>query len=106
MASWATKSIRIDTATPTTNTRQITNSARIGGHSKRFPMRASASLRARPLSPVFPVRRDTHRAMSEESTTPDLVERWQEAAEAYARHDLQTTMRSYAPDAVWDGSSA
>ena len=44
--------------------------------------------------------------MSKESTTPDLVERWQGAAEAYARHDLHTTMRSYAPDAVWDGSSA
>jgi len=44
--------------------------------------------------------------MSQESTTPDLVERWQETAEAGTRHDLQTTMRSYAPDAVWDGSSA
>src|SRR6476660_8606385 len=44
--------------------------------------------------------------MSEESTTPDLVDRWQETAEAAARRDLQTTMRSYAPDAVWVGSSA
>src|SRR2546422_4301099 len=44
--------------------------------------------------------------MPERSTTPDLVERWQKAAEAYARHDLHTAMRFYAPDAVWDGSSA
>ena len=44
--------------------------------------------------------------MPEEATTPDLVERWQKAAEAYARHDLHTAMRFYAPDAVWDGSSA
>src|SRR3989442_12648349 len=44
--------------------------------------------------------------MSEESTTPDLVERWQETADAYARRDIHTAMRFYAPDAVWDGSSA
>ena len=44
--------------------------------------------------------------MPDESTTPDLVERWQKAAEAYARHDLHTAMRFYAPDAVYDGSSA
>src|SRR5690349_8187604 len=50
-------------------------------------------------------RRDTGPVMSE--ATPDLVERWQGAAEAYlARRDLDTTMRFYAPDAVWDGSSA
>src|SRR5947199_2381031 len=50
--------------------------------------------------------RDTQPTMPQESTTPDLVERWQKAAEAYARHDLHTAMRFYAPDAVWDGSSA
>src|SRR5689334_10599952 len=44
--------------------------------------------------------------MSEESTTSDLVERWQGAAEAYARRDLDTAMRHFAPDAVWDFSSA
>jgi ketosteroid isomerase-like protein len=44
--------------------------------------------------------------MAEESTTPDLVERWQETADAYARRDIHTMMRFYAPDAVWDGSSA
>ena len=44
--------------------------------------------------------------MSEESTTPDLAARWQEAAEAYARRDLHAVMRWYAPDAVWDFSSA
>src|SRR6266516_3360226 len=44
--------------------------------------------------------------MPEESTTPDLVERWQKTAEAYARGDLHTVMRLFAPDAVWDLSSA
>src|SRR5947209_1271765 len=44
--------------------------------------------------------------MSEESTTPDLAARWQEAADAYARRDLHTAMRHFAPDAVWDFSSA
>jgi ketosteroid isomerase-like protein len=44
--------------------------------------------------------------MSEESTTPDLVERWRKIGDAYARRDLDAVMRSYAPDAVWDGSSA
>ena len=44
--------------------------------------------------------------MAEESTTPDLVERWQGAAEAYARRDLHTAMRHFASDAVWDFSSA
>jgi ketosteroid isomerase-like protein len=44
--------------------------------------------------------------MSEESTTPDLVERWQETADAYARRDFHTMMRFFAPDAVWDTSPA
>ena len=43
--------------------------------------------------------------MSEQSTTPDLVERWQETAEAYARRDFHTMMRFFAPDAVWDTSA-
>jgi ketosteroid isomerase-like protein len=49
--------------------------------------------------------RDTPR-MPEESTTPDLVERWQKAAEAHARRDFDAMMRFFAPDAVWDASSA
>ena len=44
--------------------------------------------------------------MSEESTTPDLVERWQESADSYARRDFHTMMRFFAPNAVWDVSSA
>ena len=44
--------------------------------------------------------------MSQESATPDLVGRWQEAADAYARRDLRTAMRWFASDAVWDLSSA
>jgi len=45
-------------------------------------------------------------AMSEEAVSPDLAARWQEAADAYARRDLHTAMHRFAPDAVWDFSSA
>ena len=44
--------------------------------------------------------------MPEESTTPDLVERWQEAADAHGRRDFHTMMGFFAPDAVWDTASA
>jgi ketosteroid isomerase-like protein len=44
--------------------------------------------------------------VSHEATTRDLVERWQKTAEAYARRDLDTVMSLFAPDAVWDFSSA
>jgi ketosteroid isomerase-like protein len=40
--------------------------------------------------------------MSQESTTPDLVERWRQAAEAADRRDFDTTMGIFAPDAVWE----
>jgi ketosteroid isomerase-like protein len=42
--------------------------------------------------------------MSEESTTPDLVERMRQALAASNRHDLDAMMRFYAPDAVLDMS--
>jgi ketosteroid isomerase-like protein len=42
----------------------------------------------------------------EESATPDLVELTRRALEAANRHDLDTLMDSYAPDAVWDLSDA
>jgi ketosteroid isomerase-like protein len=42
--------------------------------------------------------------MPEESTTPDLVERWRQAAEAAVRRDFDAVMSVYAPDAVWDAS--
>jgi uncharacterized protein (TIGR02246 family) len=41
--------------------------------------------------------------MSEESTTPDLVELVRRQAEAANRRDLDAVMRSFAPDAVFDG---
>jgi ketosteroid isomerase-like protein len=44
--------------------------------------------------------------MSEESTTPDLVERWRQTNEAFVRRDFDAMMRFFAPDAVWDLSSA
>ena len=44
--------------------------------------------------------------MSQESATPDLVERWRQAEEAFLRRDFDAMMSFYAPDAVWDGSSA
>jgi ketosteroid isomerase-like protein len=42
--------------------------------------------------------------MSEESTTPDLIERWRQSADAYVRGDFDAGMSFYAPDAAWDGS--
>src|SRR6202165_2274036 len=41
--------------------------------------------------------------MSEESTTPDLVELAGRAFEAANRRDLDAVASSFAPDAVWDG---
>jgi ketosteroid isomerase-like protein len=43
--------------------------------------------------------------MSEESTTPDLVERWRLTEEALFRRDFDAIMSFYAPDAVWDASA-
>jgi ketosteroid isomerase-like protein len=40
--------------------------------------------------------------MSQQSTTPDLVELTRRMMEAANRHDLDTVMQFYAPDAVWD----
>src|SRR4051794_26721036 len=51
---------------------------------------------ARPL-------RDTGRAMSEESTTPDLVELMGTALEAVNRLDLDAVASSFAEDATFDG---
>src|SRR5271165_7588013 len=42
--------------------------------------------------------------MSEESTTPDLVELVRQANEAYGRRDFDAAMSIYASDAVWDAS--
>src|SRR5207245_2319046 len=56
--------------------------------------------------PVRCERRDTARAMSEESTTPDLANRWRESADAHARGDFDAMISFFAPDAVWDSSSA
>ena len=43
------------------------------------------------------------RTMSEESTTPDLVELVHRQAEAANRRDLDCATSSFAPDAVFDG---
>jgi ketosteroid isomerase-like protein len=45
--------------------------------------------------------RDTGRAMSEESTTPDPVWRWRQAVEAASRLDFDAAMGIFHPDAVW-----
>jgi ketosteroid isomerase-like protein len=42
--------------------------------------------------------------MSEESTTPDLVELTRQGTEAFSRRDLDAVMGFYAPGAVWDAS--
>src|SRR3982751_1195301 len=41
--------------------------------------------------------------MSDESTTPDLVELLQRAIEAANRRDLDAVITSFAPDAVFEG---
>ena len=46
--------------------------------------------------------RDTHRAMPEESTTPDLVELTRRMFDAANRRDLDVTQSFYASDAVWE----
>jgi ketosteroid isomerase-like protein len=43
--------------------------------------------------------------MSEESTTPDLVELNRRSTEAFNRGDLDAVLASYTPDAVWDMGS-
>jgi len=42
--------------------------------------------------------------MSEESTTPDLVELFRQAVEAANRLDIDEAMSIYSPDVVWDTS--
>ncbi len=49
--------------------------------------------------------RDTGRAMSEESASPDLVELTREVFEAVNRGDLDASLSFYRPDVAWDGSS-
>jgi ketosteroid isomerase-like protein len=49
---------------------------------------------------------DTQRAMSEESTTPDLVQRARAFIDAFSRRDLDAVMTYFTPDAVWDLSAA
>ena len=44
--------------------------------------------------------------MSEESTTPDLVERSRRLIEAANRRDFDAILSFYAPDAVWEWSLA
>jgi ketosteroid isomerase-like protein len=46
--------------------------------------------------------RDTRRVMSEESTTPDLVELTRRQIEAINRRDLDALMSTCAPDGVYD----
>src|SRR5437899_1409626 len=42
--------------------------------------------------------------MSQESTTPDLVELTRQFGEAFARRDFDAVMGSFAPGAIWDAS--
>jgi len=42
--------------------------------------------------------------MAEESTTPDLVERWRQMTEAFVRRDFDATMSFVTADVVWDMS--
>jgi ketosteroid isomerase-like protein len=49
--------------------------------------------------------RDTHRAMPEDSTTPDLVELARRTHEAAKRGDLRTMLSNFGPDPVWDDTA-
>jgi hypothetical protein len=42
--------------------------------------------------------------MSEESTTPDLVERTRRGFDAGSRQDVEAVMSDYGPESVWDMS--
>ena len=44
--------------------------------------------------------------MSQESTSPDLVELNRRLLEAGNRHDFDAVMSFYAPDAVWEGRAS
>jgi len=48
--------------------------------------------------------RDTRREMSEESTTPDLVELTHRSVEALNRRDFDAVESSFAPDAIYRGT--
>ena len=67
--------------------------------------RCGSAPKSRPRhgSVVLPLLRDTGRAMSEESTTPDLVELVRKQFEALNRRDLDGVMSSVAEDGVLDG---
>jgi ketosteroid isomerase-like protein len=57
--------------------------------------------------PVLPPNASPRRGlMSEESTTPDLVERARLITEAFSRRDVDAFMSFFKPDAVWDLSEA
>jgi ketosteroid isomerase-like protein len=43
--------------------------------------------------------------MSQESTTPDLVERARRSLEAISGGDLDTALSEFGPDSVWDDSA-
>ena len=46
--------------------------------------------------------RNTHLAMAEDSTTPDLVELTRRMFDAANRRDLDVTQKFFAPDAFWE----
>ena len=48
--------------------------------------------------------RDTQPRMTEESTTPDLVELARRSVESAGKRDLDAIMAFFTPDAVWDAS--
>ena len=60
-------------------------------------------MRARPTCQRPPDLRDTAREMSQESTTPDLVELVRKQLEALDRRDLDGVMNSVAEDSVLEG---
>ena len=58
------------------------------------------------MLPLNALPRSGHKLMSDESTTPDLVELTRRACESFSRRDLDAILSFVAPDAVLDVSPA
>src|SRR5947209_7037593 len=60
----------------------------------------------RPAQPPNALLRSGHKLMSDESTTPDLLELVRRLSEALSRLDFDAAMSFFAPDAVWEGRAS
>jgi ketosteroid isomerase-like protein len=75
----------------------------VKGFTRSDPSKPGEAIMAVPLNHARRLR-DTQQAMSEESTTPDLVELNRRAIESAASGDFDVAISCYGPDSVWDTS--